>query len=320
MDNESRNTIKDSISELVDQFIKDRELPSEKKEAGDRISLLTESLGKDIDIFYKKYIKTKEKEKEKELYFVHYTDVKTIYKILKNDKNGESNGLRLSDASYSNDPSEGNYLRDILSRTYPWLKNAEQKTSAFVCSFVSGKNKDVRDKITYWQAYGKDGLGCSILLPCNSYNGVFDRVLYGESEAKKLEEEFKGYFDFVGKLYKQFPNRYRRRFVREFWGAFDKIKFLYKDKGYEHEKEYRLIKISEESKERFTNEHPYLKRYIFDAQLEAKKVLGSGSRVTIGPRVMNKDRLCQYLKKLAKEREIYGPQFTFSKIPYRKIR
>ena len=309
MDNYSKNTINSHIGEL-NRYIKDGKYNSVQ-------SLLNGCLEKDIDIFYKRYIKTKKKE---DLYFVHYTDVKTIYTILKNDKNGESNGLRLSDASYSNDPSEGNYLRNILSRTYPWLKNAEQKTNAFVCSFVSGKNEDVRDKITYWQAYGKNGLGCSIQLPRYSYNGVFDRVLYGDSEAKKVEEEFKDYFELAGKLYKASPNQNGKDFVREFWGAFDKIKFLYKDKGYEHEKEYRLIKISEESKERFTHEHPFLKRYIFDAQLEAKKVLESGSCVTIGPRVMNKDRLCQYLKKLAKEREIYGPQFTFSKIPYRKIR
>ena len=253
-----------------------------------------------------------------ETYFAHYTSVETIFSILKDHEKEKPNGLRLSDASYSNDPSEGNYLKKEIAKAHQWLIDAGEDTDAFVCSFVSG-GEDIGNKITYWQAYGKDGLGCSIQLPLNFCNEEFGRALYGKNGIQKAQENFKDYFELGKKIYKQLHNEKKKSFAAEFWKSFDKIRFLYKDAGYEHENEYRLIKISKEPEETFTKEHPYLKRYILDDRLETQKILTSGSHVTIGPKVINKSRLCQYLKNLAQKGGLSGPKFIPSEIPYRKV-
>ena len=287
----------------------------------------------------------KAEESKPSIYLAHYTSVETIYSILEkyqppkekkdyqkhscqenkvDSKDGaEKNanilsGLRLSDASYSNDPSEGNYLKKEIARDYKWLNDAKKTTNAFICSFVSGKD-GIGDKITYWQAYGKDGLGCSIQLPLDSYNEVVYRVLYGKDEVQKAKDHFKKYFEFGQKLYNKLPEKNRKDFVKKFWLKFDEIKFLYKDAGYEHEYEYRLVKISKNPEEEFIPKHPYLRRYVLDNCLRVNNILASGSKVVIGPKVINTTRLRQHLTRLAQAKELYGPQFISSKIPYRKV-
>ncbi len=282
---------------------------------------LCKYLKSDVESYYEAHhlAQPMQSQAQENIYFTHYTSMEAIYSILLNYKKKQSGGLRLSDASYSNDPSEGDYLKKEIVKDHKWLSEAKKSTDAFVCSFISG-DKDIGDKVTYWQAYGKDGLGCSIQLPPNFYAGVFDRVFYGKQETQKVKKWFTDYFDLGKKLYTKFHDEEdRREFVTSFWKAFDKIKYLYKHDGYEHEKEFRLIKISKKPKEKFVNENPYLQRYIVNDRLNTKSILASGSRVVIGPRVLNKARLRQYLAKLAKEGKIDGPKFIVSKIPYRKI-
>ena len=261
------------------------------------------------------------------IYFAHYTSAKTVFSILKDYRMGTPNGLRLSDASYSNDPSEGNYLKKAIAKDHKWLIDARKDTNAFVCSFVSGK-EDIGNKITYWQAYGKDGLGCSIQLHLHFDNRVFDRVLYGEDAAQKVKNKFEEYFNLGQELYTLFHSEETRKgFAAKFWKCFDSIKFLYKDAGYEHENEYRLVKISNEPKEAFTDEHPYLRRYIFDKCLQANNIFKSGSKVIIGPKVINSGALCQFFKKyVADINKNFSDhslkiqtKFVPSKIPYRKV-
>lgn len=252
-------------------------------------------------------------------YLAHYTNMETIFSIIKNEK--QMNGLRLSDISYSNDPSEGNYLKNNLIKYYPWLKYAIQETDAFVCSFFSGGD-DIGDKITYWQSYGKDGLGCSIQFKKSLIEKKTTPVLYGETLCEILRNKFKCYFELGGLLYNGISSDSDKKyFASQFWKALDKVKFLYKHKGFEYEQEYRFIKISEseEVKEDFKSKPPYLRRYIFDDQLNSENILKSGSKITIGPRVTNSSRLCKYFKKVADQSKFYGPQFICSKIPYRKI-
>ncbi len=288
------------------------------------IDILSIILKSEVKNYYKKSISKNVSDKmTSEIYLAHYTSMETIYSILKPQIEQQMSGLRLSDASYSNDPSEGNYLKDNLIKNYPWLKDSGQDTDAFVCSFVSGEDSNIGDKITYWQSYGKDGLGCSLQLSQKTdLLEKLDPVLY-EDDFEHLIAYFKDYFELGGLLHSQFSSDTDKKyFALRFWKAFDKIKFLYKHKGYEYEKEYRFIKTSsdsEEIKEDFKNTPPYLRRYIFDEQLSSKKILTSGSKITIGPRVMNSSRLRKYLKNLAKQSGYIGPQFTCSEIPYRKV-
>ena len=236
-------------------------------------------------------------------------------------ENNKMNGLRLFDASYSNDPKEGNYLKNDISKEYLWLKDAGRETDAFVCSFFSG-DKDIGDKVTCWQSYGKDGLGCSIQLPKTDLLTQLNPVLYIDN-CRDIIIQFKNYFELGRLLHSQIPsNEDKKFFALEFWKAFDEIKFLYKHKGYEYEKEYRFIKVAsepEEIEEEMILASPYLKRYVFDEQLSCKNILSSGSKIIIGPRVINSDRLRQYLQKFIHQSTNIGAEVIISKVPYRKV-
>lgn len=62
-----------------------------------------------------------------------------------------------------------------------------------------------------------------------------------------------------------------------------------------------------------------MRRYILDDQLKANNVLISGSKVFIGPRVPDKERMKQKLEKLAWQAGLGGPKFIVSEIDYRKV-
>ena len=368
------STKKEKIREFAKETVKRGffKLAEEYKEKGNvfRAKIyLCSSLKLEVESYHKKNhsaeikrdktIKTEE-ESRSVIYFAHYTSVETIYSILekyqpqreKKENQGHNNqknkfdskedseknanissGLRLSDASYSNDPSEGNYLKKEITKDHQWLNDAKKSTDGFVCSFISG-NEHIGDKVTYWQAYGKDGLGCALQLPltCNvkydktgkiikkGWEQILNPVLYGKDEVQKVKDHFKEYFDFGKKLYNLSRDETSKKdFATDFWKIFDRIKYLYKHNGYEHEKEYRLVQVSKNPQEKFVNKNPYLQRYILDSRLKTENILASGSKIVLGPKILKTFRLCQHLKNLAKAKGLYGPQFTSSKIPYRKV-
>ena len=284
-------------------------------------------------------------------YLAHYTSLETIYSILESHRKHQSGYeyqqendacLNLYSANSLNDPKEGKYLKEKLAqdRNIKWLndtdkkidaekeKNAiEEETDAFVCSFVSGSDR-IGDELRYWQSYGDNGLGCSIKI-VRSYHKEFNHVRYGEEKVQDVKKYFKEYFEWGKQLCEKFSNDKReKQFVTEFWRAFDKIKFLYKHQDYQHEKEYRYITIidSKELKDskrkvryHFKKEGPYLRRYILNENISAKNILGSGSKITIGPRVVDKERVCKILKEFADQVGLDASTFTPSKINYRKI-
>ena len=152
---------------------------------------------------------------DEELYLAHYTDIATIHSILieqqkiNQEKTNKSqnilNGLRLSSAVYSNDPTEGSYLKNELVKHYEWLDFAKRETDAFFCSFVSSTtDKNIGDKITYWQSYGKDGLGCSIQLSDSFKKDIFHRVLYEKDDIHEVKNKFEAYFKLGKKIYQDY--------------------------------------------------------------------------------------------------------------------
>jgi len=285
---------------------------------------------------YKKEQSEKIKNKTNEqLFLAHYTSVETVFSIIENK---ETDGfLRLYDAFYLNDPKEGKYLKSHLRKTlaedYKWLNHVED-TDAFVCSFV-GSDKEIGDELSFWHSYGKGGLGCSIQLSeRHSQERVFHPVLYGKEYVKDVEEKFRPFFTVGKEMYNAFPsNAFNEKttFAENFWKAFDKIKFMYKNDAYQYENEYRMVRIPESDIEvkydlKSESLYPYLRKYIVDEELSAGKIFATNSevtaklaKVTIGPAVRRSKHLCENLKKLAKKRGILGPCFTSSKIPYQKF-
>ncbi len=275
--------------------------------------------------------------KEEELYIAHYTSIDTIYSMLSDEYEGRnpSGGLRLYDTWSLNDPQEGiNFFTKIqIQKNCQWLKQSNLSATpsdSFVCSFISGK-ETIGDQLKYWQAYGKDGLGCSIQIKLSDgeYKSNFYRVLYGNNKKilEDIQNTLKPYLKIINFLYEKVKDK--KEFEKNFYKSFDTIKFLYKNEAYGNENEYRrLITLNDtetlsitesDIKYHFKEEGPYLRRYVDDKKLANKKVLISGTKIFIGPRVGNKERMCFDLKKLCEQKNLYGPVFKKSSIFYRKV-
>ena len=264
---------------------------------------------------------------KKKLYFAHYTSLETVYSILTNYQRYPSsvNGLRSYDAYSLNDQTEGKLFDNELkktSKTYEVLKKADKTTNIFICSFVASNEKGVEDKLAYWQSYGQDGLGCSILLsPGYKHNEILKYVNY--EKPNNIQDCFKEYFILGNKLYNKFKkdSKDKKDFGINFCKQFDSIRFLYKNNDYKNENEYRFIKVNLDNKDikyDFKKEGPYLRKYISTTELQIGKILTSGSKVVIGPRVQNSERICQYLGDFAKQLDIHT-EFIISPISYRKV-
>ena len=308
MANESRENVNDL--KQIEESIKKNELEWAKPD-------LFVSLKKEIDRYEKEEM---EKDKDTKSHIAHYTSVEAIYSILHENKEKSSSHLRLYDAASLNDPNEGKFLKDGFMNDYKWLGDEKLDTEAFVCSFVSG-DKYIGDNLAYWQAYGKDGLGCSIQIPIEADEKRFQLVHYGEEEVEKAHRRFKDYFELADKLFNKLPDSGKESFPTEFWKTFDKNRFLYKSNDYEHEKEYRCVVVPGHEKEikyHFKSEGPYLRRSIHEEKLRTDRVLTSGSKIFIGPRVPDKKRIRRKLEKLARQSGLFGPRFCCSSIPYRK--
>ena len=230
-------------------------------------------------------------------------------------------GLRLYSASEMNDPNEGLILKNEFMKDYPWIVDAEDESKAFICSFVSSEEYDVANNITYWQAYGRDGLGCSIQ-PVISKE--LKQELFPAKYEKDLQEEvkhFQPFFEYGKEIHQRLNSEQQKEFTTNFWICFDPIKFLYKHVGYKKELEYRYVVVSPNDEDVFY--HPShignsltIRSYINALNLVASKILISGSRIYIGPRVRYPQTVLDCFEKTAKEGDL-DAKFEFSKIPYR---
>lgn len=291
---------------------------------------------------------------------VHYTSLETIYSIIEEykpitkkpiTKEHKPSYLRLYDADYVNDPSEGTWLKERLQEEeeHKWLKQEECKyfknapqvyTEVFICSFISGKkDDDIGDKLAYWQSYGNDGLGCSIQIHIgdDDYKHFMPVVYEGDKEFdekfNKIKSKTERYFCLASTLYNEYDSdEEKKKFLEEFWKCFDDIRFLYKDDAYKDEKECRCVKIIRELdkpslynpspieiKYELKREGQYLRRYIEDNRLKTKHILSSGSNIIVGPAIRKANHLCKNLEKFARKKQLWGPEFDKSIIPYQKF-
>ena len=267
------------------------------------------------------------------LLFAHYTSIDAFQSIAEG-------GLRLYAANSLNDPDEGDYLRAKLSQEYEFLKffdiKENEKASiprwsdtAFVCSFVGGDSPKIADNLGHWRAYGKDGLGCSIQLSSFSQKTSRIRlaqVFYGEDGIKRLKRTFKLCLEAAQKRFEKTAGHSEAPSWRWFRECLGGIEYLHKSMDYKDESEYRIVVFPErESEIRYDykndpwepREGPRARKYI--EPLKAESFLYSGSRVVIGPRVRDRDDICDHLRKFCHDKKIHGPEFKPSEIRYRKF-
>ncbi len=243
-----------------------------------------------------------------EINWVHYTAWKHTFEMF-----NESPCLRMYNYEHSNDPEEGkivpcewkkvekgarSWLEEFLE---PWhIEEVKLGGTTYGCSFSSGSS-GVEDDLTYWRLYGNDGQGCSLKITVKP-DIQFYRVRYRnknftkrtrkqKDEDKRIAGQLENLFEVGKEFVDGLPDEHRKSIGSKVALELSKVLYGYyhmiKDIAYEKEQEWRMIKVLPEPEEvKFDTSPDYLvKRYIEGPSL--KRLLSSGSVVTIGPTIPN---------------------------------
>ncbi len=266
---------------------------------------------------------------------VHYTSIATVFSMLEKTSNKDkNNSLRLSDSVHFNDPDEGNYIIRNVPEKYKWLKeNQEATTHAYIASFIYKPGEDVSDNLVFWRTYGREGEGCSLSVPI--LRSRLKRVLYDADEVERTFELLSPVLNFLDPLLGIKEESSRKNILpilaKIVWTPLEKFRYLYKSKAYEYESECRFVLdesyIRNKGDSHFelqdqNNSRARIRHYYIDEDLAVEKLLISGSSITLGPCVANRDNVLYCLKEL-KERtqkkiEGFSPEIKLSEISYQK--
>ena len=287
--------------------------------------------------------KLDEPESWQENFVIHYTSIDTLVSMLQQEaKNKQNASLRLYDSVHFNDPDEGNYLVHNLlppnnvrnqnpPKTYGW-SDPTHAAHAYIVSFIipdSDDKEDASDNLVFWRTYGKEGEGCSLKL--HIPRDRLRKVFYGVDEMECTKQILSPVLEALSPLTnisKRLGEDVREKLADIFCESFEGIRYLYKSEAYKYERECRFVMnksdIIDESKIRFEykeqdNSPPYLRHYYEDEALDIKKIMISGSSVTLGPCVPYRSDVSNCLEVLRDRAGIeYRLPIKTSKISYRK--
>ena len=259
------------------------------------------------------------------LFLAHYTSMDALKSII------ESNTMRLYAADSLNDPNEGDYLRQNLSAEYPFLKGDSLRDgAAFICSFVGGGDQDIANKLGYWQSYGEDGLGCSIQPTSHPIQRPLRfrlaKVRYGECGMKEMQETFRPCLDAARDCFQTIDECSTTHFWHWFRECLSGIAYLHKSDDYKSEEEYRIVVTSKGTSRGYIKpyydykndpgEGPRVRKFIKGPAF--RPFMATGSKIVIGPRVQDTERIIEYLEALCHKRG-QNLDFSPSRIDYRKF-
>ena len=288
-----------------------------------------------------------------ELTVVHYTKVEVVVNMLRDHALGISSYLRMYDTFHSNDPGEGKYLAHNLDEsTNSRLDKLLGKSApcAYVASFISPRGESqverVSDNLVFWRTYGYEGAGCSLTVKIPG-NALF-QVKYGQEEAKTGADQVKNLVAIIEFLKSEAlksldpvlgisstdpaigiaQNHLRESLESALRGELDCLFYLYKSKGYEYEQEVRAIEVptfkggtSDEVRFDFSNPSDSgeidARHYYERDDLHVADLLKTGSVITIGPCVQNRENVAYYLEHLKMKANLLGPQVVQSQVSYR---
>ena len=291
-------------------------------------------------------------------HLVHYTGTDVVFAML--DKGKEKGSLRLYDTVHANDPEEGRFLLrhwEHSREEWPWMWEEGEQAEvggvvpslkeqveqgvypghAYVLSFVpSLPDKENNDRLVFWREYGREGAGCSLSIPGDK---LFDetkclltpyRVRYGACPVAELrgnlqerlfgpiEERLRGVDGPESMLFEAAQPKVRQELKL--------FRYLYKDKAYEHEEEYRLVSVGpgkesggEPTYEKGTNSRgeTVFRHYLTHASLYSNQILGLKSFIVLGPTVPHAQNVISTINKFLEMRGISGTSVTRSGISYR---
>ena len=271
---------------------------------------------------------------------IHYTSIAALVSMLQDaSKGGEKSSFRLYDSVHLNDSDEGNYFTRHLNlpKKYDWL-GKKDVSHAYIASFILPDSKsekdDMSNNLVFWRTYGHDGEGCSLSLPVP--RGRLQKVLYGPEEVKSTAEVLMPILDSLDPMAKVCKEPLHKdvgeKLTGVVWESLERIRYLYKSEIYEHENECRFViaesNILDKDNIRFEdqdrNNFPARIRHYYEhEELDIKKLLITGSSITLGPCVSHPYNVpynvCYYLKTLMRRSNLAGPKIKPSKIPYRKF-
>ena len=260
-------------------------------------------------------------------YVIHYTTVATVVTMLQAQATTEQgNSLRLYDSAHFNDPDDGNYLGRHLSQSeqHDWLMPST-RTHAYVASFMIPDNDPdlASDNLVFWRTYGREGEGCSLKL--RTPTAHVRKVLYTSEELERTEKLLYPVLDALAPLVGTDDSWVKHALREAFWASLGRIRFLYKSPAYQYERECRfVIAKTEISDDKILFDYRYdggssgrLRHYCEDMALNVSKIFGSGSSITIGPCVADREDLKQSLE-ILKERAGLWATVKCSGISYRR--
>lgn len=171
----------------------------------------------------------------------HYTRVETLQYLV-----GPEAKLRLTNGQQLNDPNEGKKLFKILQLELPYTR----VSNTYIASATSSM-----DSLPMWKMYGDDGKGLFLKYDKdfikNNANKIFSVCYIDENEKayvngeknEEIKSEISNIKKYIGK--KKYKTEYtdnEKEFVQN---QIDKIRFLFKDKSYGYENEYRFIQTED---------------------------------------------------------------------------
>ena len=276
-------------------------------------------------------------------FVVHYTSVATVVSLLQawatwkkrvdlgvNQgafQKGQGLSLRMYDSAHFNDPDEGNYfLRNLnLPEEHKWMKTNDV-AHAYIASFIIPESNlaYASDNLVFWRTYGKEGEGCSLAV--NVPPSKLQNVRYGSDAVARAGQLLLPILRTLQPIV-TIDDSFITEVVREtLWGALGRIQFLFKSEAYAYEKESRVVatKSALDEDEIFfdyrdgENPSSRLRHYCEDEALAVGAIFPSGSSITIGPCVADKDDLRRSLEILKRRGGLLGPEVRPSVILYRK--
>ena len=185
----------------------------------------------------------------------HYTSLQTL-KCLTEKKAR----LRLYNAAFLNDPSEGVFFRTALQNFLdcrPQQPQADQlvelidhtskstpfyPNSAYIVSFSNLNGEDDHNSLPMWFQYADHCKGCAIKFHTYQFRGNVYNVAYG---VDGLDSFFKGFFEIFNSIWDSNPAKYTEDAIISIAAdILNLVSYLYKNESYEHEQESRIILFS----------------------------------------------------------------------------
>jgi hypothetical protein len=217
---------------------------------------------------------------ENNLEIAHYTNLNSLKELIKDGAK-----LRISNAAYLNDPTEGLAFEECLKSI--WEKDIYKKYINLDCSF-NEDNQEIKYNNTYiasfsaqtdylpmWVQYGDDAQGCSLVLNKEIFDkseiekikaeiskirkseGVVEKksyclynVNYISPDGSDLNDSIKKEISEIGKVLHEcmiaLEDINDRDVVFDFARTMiEQVRYLFKTSAYKHEKEMRIIIFSE---------------------------------------------------------------------------